>query len=1118
MSQYEKVVSGLEQAYMKGGVSGSGALNALISGLDGEEQASISQAAANVDWSSLTAVKDFQDNLERLGVTLDYDSENYKHFIDSMSIIDSMSKGDKVLFAAVDNFKSIREILAQLKDITDDISLGDIISDDDYKLLVSYNAELAKYFVQTIDGYKAIESGDKIRKASTKQFNSLKGIQNYYKDLSKIGNAIKGNLSIDAIGDDLIAQINSLSGSLNTEQFQMVLNSAGVDKDSYESIIDRFKDSTYTDADTAALQKILSKANTIKNNTQKGLYSTDVANEVYYTSDMSSLAEATKNKDTLGEEYEKIRKAWIAKYTEEFDISSDFFQKLSKNLGSNDEKAYKQLLFLEKYQDLIKAMESDSKNLTGQARADALKEQNEQLKEAKKYLSDNLQAEKEELGISANINDYTSLYLEYKKQEGHLTDEEQAKWDKLLEYAQEMSETTEQITENLIESVTAIVDAQTEMSEVQKSWNEFQTKYYNNGKIKSGFELQDELSVAARSELFKKNSTLNLEDIKTYREAISELENMRDFFAGDENTRAAYQKQIDEYQKELQSVLQAEIDNINELYQTWSDGWDKITDKCERYTSKLETLNDIYDKQISLMKVQDKNFFSAEILTKQADNLKGIIAATQLEYTKALKHFTEATTETVKNAAKEDLDSAAAAYLSAVENYYEKLKSNFSEIVNNIYTQAGISDANERWERTSAYNDQYLNAADAQLNINKLQRNYKSAIDNASSLNAQTQLRVKMEEELNKLQANRNKLTQYEVDRANAVYELTLKQIALEESQRNASKMKLTRDSNGNLTYAFVQDQDVSAKAQEEFEQAQNNLFNIDNDETKAQIDKYYQYQSQAQSALAEAAAAGDKERFKELEGYYYGDNGLITNLQNSLSKAQINLTESFKNIFPEDDINALSTYAQAVNIGAESLEKFKDDLNSAYDDFETAFNTFVKKEGDLQTALSKTSELLSTLIQDINSDTYQKDVETIAKELEKLVELLKNPSTELNFDRKESVPQEDQIKKMLETVNGTKGFLEDINRKLNKETLSTTGTLISESFAPKISDIYKGFYEPSSSNYFNAVTNKKEEPDLIQNITITPNFPNATSTKDIIEAINGLGDQLFLHAGITKR
>lgn len=1113
LSQYEKVVSGLEQAYMKGGVSGSGTLNTLISGLDGEEQANISQAAANVDWSSLTAVKDFQDNLERLGVTLDYDSENYKNFISSMS------KGDKVLFAAVDNFKSIRETLAQLKDITDDISLGDIISDDDYKLLVSYNAELAKYFVQTIDGYKAIESGDKIRKASTKQFNSLKDIQNYYKNLSKIGDAIKGNLSIDAIGDDLIAQINSLSGSLNTKQFQTVLDSAGVDKDSYKSIIDRFKDGTYTDADTAALQKILSKANTIKNNTQKGLYSTDAANEVYYTSDMSSLAEVTKNRDTLGEkEYEKIRKAWIAKYAEEFDISSDFFQKLSKNLGFNDEKAYKQLLFLEKYQDLIKAMESDSQNLTGQARADALKEQNEQLKEAKKYLSDNLQAEKEELGISANINDYTSLYLEYKKQEGHLTDEEQAKWDKLLEDAQEMSETTEQITENLIESVTAIVDAQTEMSEVQKSWNEFQTKYYNNGKIKSGFELQDELSVAARSELFKKNSALNLEDIKTYREAISKLENMRDFFAGDENTRATYQKQIDEYQKELQSALQAEIDNINELYQTWSDGWDKITDKCERYTSKLETLNDIYDKQISLMKVQDKNFFSAEILTKQADNLKGIIAATQLQYTNDLKHFTEATTETEKNAAKEALDSSAAAYLSAVENYYEKLKSNFSEIVNNIYTQAGISDANERWERASAYNDQYLNAADAQLNINKLQRNYKSAIDNASSLNAQTQLRVKMEEELNKLQANRNKLTQYEVDRANAVYELTLKQIALEESQRNASKMKLTRDSNGNLTYAFVQDQDISAKAQEEFEQAQNNLFNIDNDETKAQIDKYYQYQSQAQSALAEAAAAGDKERFKELEEYYYGDNGLITNLQNSLSKAQINLTESFKNIFPKDDINALSTYAQAVNIGVESLEKFKDGLDDAYDNFETAFNTFVKKEGDLQTALSKTSELLDTLIRDINSDTYKQDVETIAIELEKLVELLKNPPTELNINGKEKVPQEDQIQKMLETVNGTKGFLEDINRKPSQENLPTTGKVISESFVPKISDIYNGFYDPSSSNYFNAITNKKEEPDLIQNITITPNFPNATSTKDIIEAINGLGDQLFQHAGITKR
>ena len=47
----------------------------------------------------------------------------------------------------------------------------------------------------------------------------------------------------------------------------------------------------------------------------------------------------------------------------------------------------------------------------------------------------------------------------------------------------------------------------------------------------------------------------------------------------------------------------------------------------------------------------------------------------------------------------------------------------------------------------------------------------------------------------------------------------------------------------GQFTYAFAQDQDAAAAAQAELEEAQNNLFNIDNDELRSRIDKYYQYQ-----------------------------------------------------------------------------------------------------------------------------------------------------------------------------------------------------------------------------------------------------------------------------------
>ena len=1113
LSELSQVASGFEQAYLTGGQEGTIALQGLIAGLSGEEQANIAQAAANVDWGSLTANKDFQDQLEKLGITIDYNSSTYQNFINKMN------SGNKVLYAAIDNFDSIREILAKLKEITDDISLGDIISDDDYNTLVSYNAELADYFVKTIDGYKAIASGDEIRKASTKQFESLSGIRTYYETLSNIGGKISNAFTVNTSGADLFNGINTLTEQVGPEGISQILKASNINEQSYKDILDRYRIGDYTEEDTAVLQKVLSTANTIKNNTQKGLYSANAANEVYYTSDISSLKEASENQAQIGAvEYGKIRKAWIAKYAEEFEISMEAFDALAKNLGS-DEAAYKQLNFLKNYQDLVSGIETAGKNLTGEARAKNLNEQIEILQRANTVLKNNLEAEKEALGVTISSNDYTSLYLEYLKVADHLSEEMKEKWDKLLEDAKEMENTTDQIASDLIDSVTSIVDAQTESADLQKSWNEFQAKYYKNGKIRNGFELQDNLSILTRRNLFQQNSKINLQNIETYKAALEQL-NEELANTTDDNYRAKLEKQIRDYEKELQNALEAEIDNVNELYQAWSDGWDRITDKCERYTSKLETLNDIYDKQISLMKIQNKNFFNEDILNAQAENMKKMIAAAQLQYTEALDRFNLATTETEKNSAKDALDNAAATYLSAVENYYEKLKSNFSEIVNNLYTKLDISEANEAWERTSNYNEQYLNAADAQLNINKIRRQFQSSIDTASSVNAQIKLRNVMEEQV-KILEQKDKLTQYEVDRANAVYELTLKQIALEESQRNASKMRLVRDSNGNLTYAFTQDQDATSKAQEELEQAQNNLFNIDNNEVKSQIDNYYKYQNEAQSALAEAAAAGDEKRFNELKEYYYGDNGIISEIQKRLPDIQNNIKNSFKDILPDGDINSLYSYAETIKISSVNLTKFKEDLEASYNNFAEEFNKINQKDSPLQVALDKTSSLLETLVDDINNDSYEKDIADISSALKTLIPLLRGGTEHIDA---ETVLPSTGNNNFFKTTNGTDLILNPITDDLNNlpDTLVTAGlenikkdielTIDPSNFNNKITIPVNPITPTFPKNDFGIGT------DLTQNITINSSFPGVTTEKDIIGAFDELGNQVFQFSGIAKR
>jgi hypothetical protein len=62
-----------------------------------------------------------------------------------------------------------------------------------------------------------------------------------------------------------------------------------------------------------------------------------------------------------------------------------------------------------------------------------------------------------------------------------------------------------------------------------------------------------------------------------------------------------------------------------------------------------------------------------------------------------------------------------------------------------------------------------------------------------------------MDEELKKLR-EKDKLTKYDVERANKIYDLRMKQLELEDAANNKTKMRLRRDSEGNYRYEYVAD------------------------------------------------------------------------------------------------------------------------------------------------------------------------------------------------------------------------------------------------------------------------------------------------------------------------
>ena len=95
-----------------------------------------------------------------------------------------------------------------------------------------------------------------------------------------------------------------------------------------------------------------------------------------------------------------------------------------------------------------------------------------------------------------------------------------------------------------------------------------------------------------------------------------------------------------------------------------------------------------------------------------------------------------------------------------------------------------------------------INAAFA---IKDTQLNYRKVINDTSSLLNQQKLTKVMNEQLNILK-QKDKLTQYDVDRANKILEIEKARMALEDARNNKTTLRLKRDSQGNYSYQFTAD------------------------------------------------------------------------------------------------------------------------------------------------------------------------------------------------------------------------------------------------------------------------------------------------------------------------
>lgn len=377
-----------------------------------------------------------------------------------------------------------------------------------------------------------------------------------------------------------------------------------------------------------------------------------------------------------------------------------------------------------------------------------------------------------------------------------------------------------------------------------------------------------------------------------------------------DNKQAALED-LKERREGLMKDLKSMKDARDNAYDTYLDAIDDGIEKMDKHIEQYEIINEEISHNMNLIEMlygETSDMMEAQYDLQEANylgqlkSLKTISDTykTQLDAEKAAVAAMEASGDTTSQAyadAKERVEIYEDAYnesvsnlqattKEAVQNLIDKYAFGVKQILDNMANSLFDSKDNPtfntaltEWELMNKESEMYLDNINAAFEIQKLESKYKDALNSTDSITAQKKLNGVMESELGMLR-EKDKLSQYEIDHANLIYELTLKQIALEEAQQNKSKMRLRRDAQGNYSYQFTADTESINKAQEDVNDVLQQLTNLSQEKGKEIYDTALNETQNFIERMAEIEAMADgeeKERLKALTQENY--NRVMTDL-----------------------------------------------------------------------------------------------------------------------------------------------------------------------------------------------------------------------------------------------
>ena len=306
---------------------------------------------------------------------------------------------------------------------------------------------------------------------------------------------------------------------------------------------------------------------------------------------------------------------------------------------------------------------------------------------------------------------------------------------------------------------------------------------------------------------------------------------------------------LKDYHSQLLEINQSLIDLREQVYDTLSDSFSKFNEELQDTIDIMEHLTNITDSYRNIIDLVGKKNVGisnallesfSQIQTNQAidlvkaqksrlDDLTAMRDEAEALRQKMLAEGNEKDAKEIEERIKEmnkQIREATEDYTGALEDALQRAEDQFKLHISNIIEDANqafagamvnIQQLQDMFNLKNDTNNIYLEDFEKIYELNKLNRDITNSIDETSNIKAKEEL-AKLQAEINALEEDGVKVSQYQTEDLRRRYELKLAEIALNEAKDAKSQVQMTRDADGNWSYIYTADENQVAEAEQNYE------------------------------------------------------------------------------------------------------------------------------------------------------------------------------------------------------------------------------------------------------------------------------------------------------------